>query len=172
MSMIVPIEWLVWAPLIAASVHILEEFAWPGGFPSWYRHYRANPKSANPRFLAIINAGLLITLFEAALAARSPAGVPLLLTSSAILFSNGCWHLWASWMSHSYAPGTISGALLYLPLALLEYAGWMQAGRVSWSTATLSFVIGSSYPVWSALYHKQPKATVGTIRDELRDRAS
>jgi Protein of unknown function with HXXEE motif len=151
------IDWLLWAPLAAASVHIFEEFAWPGGFHRWYRKYRANAKSANRRFLVIINVGLLISLFEAALAGRSPVGAPLLLTFSAILFSNGCWHLWASYTSHSYSPGAISGTLLYLPLPIFEYAGWMQLGRASWRTATLAFVIGSSYPLWSALYHKQPR---------------
>ncbi len=144
-------------PLAAACVHIFEEFAWPGGFLRWYQKYRAHSKSVNRRFLVVINAGLLITLFEAALAGRTPVGVPLLLTFSAILFSNGCWHLRASYQSRSYSPGAISGTLLYLPLPLFEYAGWMQLGRASAWTAILAFVIGSSYPMWSALYHRKPK---------------
>jgi hypothetical protein len=143
--------------LAAASLHIFEEFVWPGGFHRWYQKHRANAKSVNRRFLVMINAGLLISLFEAALAGRSPVGVPLLLTFSAILFSNGCWHLWASYKSHSYSPGVISGTLFYLPLPIVEYAGWMQLGQASPWTAILAFVIGSSYPLWSALYHKQPK---------------
>jgi hypothetical protein len=61
----------------------------------------------NRRFLVIINAGLLVTLLEAALAGATPVSVALLLTFSAILFSNGCWHLWASYKS--YSPGAISG---------------------------------------------------------------
>jgi hypothetical protein len=152
------IDWLLWAPLATASLHIFEEFAWPGGFQRWYRKYRANATSVNRRFLVIINVGLLITLFEAALAGRSPVGAPLLLTFSAILFSNGCWHLWASYASRCYSPGAITGALLYLPLPIFEYAGWMHLGRASAWTAILAFVIGSSYPLWSALYHKQPKS--------------
>lgn len=136
---------------------MFEEFVWPGGFQRWYRKYRGNAKSANRPFLIIVNVGLLITLFEAALAGRSPVGAPLLLTFSAILFSNGCWHLWASYRSHSYAPGAISGTLLYLPLAIFEYAGWMQLGRASLWTAALAFAAGCSYPLWCALYHKQPR---------------
>jgi hypothetical protein len=30
---------------------------------------------------------------------------------------------------------------------------WMQLGRALLRAATLAFVIGSSYPLWSALYH-------------------
>ena len=140
-------DWLRWSLAAAAGAHIFEEFAWPGGFQRWYQKYRTNAKSMNRRFLVIINVGLLISLFEAALAGRSPVGVPLLLTFSAILFSNGCWHLWASYTSHSYSPGTITGTLLYLPLPIFEYAGWIQLGRASRWTATLAFVIGSSKDV-------------------------
>jgi Protein of unknown function with HXXEE motif len=86
-------------------------------------------------------------LLAAALAGRTPVGVALLLIFSAILFSNGCWHVWASYNSRSYSPGTISGTVLYLPLALFEYTGWMQLGRASGWTAILAFVIGSSYPI-------------------------
>ena len=164
--MLARIDWLSWAPLAAASVHIFEEFAWPGGFPRWYRKYRANARSVNRRFLFFINAGLLITLFEAALAGRTPFGVALLLTFSAILFSNGCWHVWASYKSRSYSPGVISGTVLYLPLALFEYAGWIQLGRASGWTAILALVIGSSYPMWSALYHKHPKTAEGATPGE------
>jgi hypothetical protein len=133
----------------------------------WYRKYRGNATSVNRRFLVIINAGLLISLFEGAVAGRTPVGVALLLTFSGLLFSNGCWHLWASYRSHSYSPGAISGTILYLPLALFEYAGWIRLGRASLWTAALALSIGCTYPLWSALYHKQPpKKEPGTILGE------
>ena len=155
--MFLNIEWLCWAPLAASSIHIFEEFAWPGGFPRWYRSYRKDAKSANRRFLIFINAGLLITLIEAAMAARTLIGVALLLTFSAVLFSNGCWHLWASYKSRSYSPGAISGTFLYLPLLWFEYTGWVRLGRASLGAAAVAFSIGISYPLWSALYHGRPQ---------------
>ena len=33
-------DWIPWAPLAAASLHIVEEFVLPGGFPAWDRAYR------------------------------------------------------------------------------------------------------------------------------------
>ena len=48
-------DWLRWALLPAASVHIFEEFVFPGGFPAWYRTYRAAPTRITPRFLVIVN---------------------------------------------------------------------------------------------------------------------
>jgi hypothetical protein len=151
------IEWLRWAPLAFASLHIFEEFVWPGGFMRWYRVYRGNTKSVNRTFLVIINAGLLITLFEAAIAARTSAGVALLLTFSGVLFSNGCWHVWASYKGHAYSPGTITGVLLFLPLAFYECAGWIRLSRTSFWTTIVALSIGATYPLWSAMYHGRPQ---------------
>jgi hypothetical protein len=37
---------------------------------------------------------------------------------SAVLCSNGIWHAWASYKSHSYSPGVVTGMLIYAPLAV------------------------------------------------------
>ncbi|SRR6266498_4626942 len=151
----VHIDWLLWAPLTAACLHIFEEFAWPGGFPSWYRRYRHDAASVKPRFLVIINALLLFGCFEGALAGHNVVGAAYLLTLTAVLFSNGCWHLWASYISHCYSPGMITGTLLYLPLGVFEYVMWFRLGQASLATATVALLIGGSYPLWSAAYHKR-----------------
>jgi len=157
--MLTRFESLAWAPLAAALLHMGEEFVWPGGFYGWYRTYRANAKSVSRRFLVILNVGLAITLIEAALAARTPFGPPALLLFSALLFSNGCWHLWAAFTSHAYSPGMISGALAYPALLLFEYIGWLQLGRATAWLAALAFLAGISYPLWSALYHRQGQSS-------------
>jgi hypothetical protein len=53
-------DWLPWLPLIAAGLHIVEEFVFPGGFTAWYRSYRRQARRITPRFLVIVNAGLLL----------------------------------------------------------------------------------------------------------------
>ena len=50
---------IAWVPLMAATLHIAEEFVLPGGFPGWYRAYRTDPSRITPRFLFIVNAALL-----------------------------------------------------------------------------------------------------------------
>jgi hypothetical protein len=149
------VDWLLWAPLAAAGLHICEEFVWPGGFVSWYRSYRASAASVKPSFLIIINALLLFGCFEGALAGHIAIGAAYLLTLTAVLFSNGCWHLWASYASRSYSPGMITGALLYLPLGVFEYVTWVRLGQASLATAAAAILIGGSYPFWSAAYHKR-----------------
>jgi len=34
------IRWLFILPIIAASIHVIEEFGFPGGFRNWYIRYR------------------------------------------------------------------------------------------------------------------------------------
>ena len=148
---------LLWGPLVAASLHIFEEFVWPGGFLQWYLKYRENPKTVNRNFLLLINAALLLALLTGAMAGRRERSVALLLTISALLFANGCWHIWASYKSRSYSPGTITGTLLYLPLGVFEYLSWIRLREASVGTAVFALIIGCSYPLWSANYHKRRK---------------
>jgi hypothetical protein len=155
MSIVLFIRALLWGPLAAACLHIFEEFAWPGGFRQWYLKYRGNAATVSRTFLVLINAALLLALTMDALGGRSERGVALLLTISALMFSNGCWHIWASLKSHSYSPGTITGALLYLPLGLFEYISWIRLREASLGTAIFAVLIGCSYPLWSAYYHRR-----------------
>jgi hypothetical protein len=147
-------RWLLWAPLAAACVHIFEEFAWPGGFMSWYRAYRGPAGSRiTLRFLVLINAALLIGCWDAAAATDTPVSRAFWLAICALLAANGCWHLWAVARTHRYSPGVVTGALLYIPLAAYGFATSISSGRVSLGAAAISAVIGGSYPVWSAVFH-------------------
>src|SRR5262249_5803750 len=52
--------WIWWAPLCAATLHIVEEFVYPGGFAEWDRAYRpAFRESITPRLHVVVNALLL-----------------------------------------------------------------------------------------------------------------
>jgi len=148
-------DWLGWAPLGAASLHILEEFVFPGGFTAWYRRYRVNPSRVTPRFLVIINAALLIMCADVALIWRTPFGKAYWLAISALLSSNGCWHAWASYKRRAYSPGVITGLTVYLPLAAYGYLEILRSGAASIPTAVIAGMIGSSYQIWSAAYHNR-----------------
>jgi hypothetical protein len=146
-------DWLMWAPLFSASLHMSEEFVVPGGFLGWYRGYRADPSRMNRRFVAIINAVLLVVCCNIALLGRTSLGIAYWLAISALLCSNGVWHLWASYKSHTYSPGVVTGVLLYVPLAAYGYTQFLRTGSVSIGTAALAGVIGGSYQLWDAAYH-------------------
>jgi hypothetical protein len=69
-------DWLPWAPLAAASLHISEEFVIPGGFPAWYPRYRPNHSRITTRVSVIVNVALLIACANVALLGRPPLGLP------------------------------------------------------------------------------------------------
>lgn len=125
-----PSQWLPWAPLAAALAHICEEFVWPGGFTSWYRRYRGSSvQSITPRFLAIVNATLLAVCVDAAFATGTPFGVAYWIAVSAILASNGAWHLWAAIKERAYSPGMVTGLIFYLPLAIYGCIHFLSRAR-------------------------------------------
>lgn len=83
-----------WAPLVAASLHIGEEFLYPGGFATWYRRYKPGRiASITPRFLVIINGLLLVICYDVGSLGPSPSGVSLWLTVMALLAANAGWHV-------------------------------------------------------------------------------
>ena len=147
-------DWLPWAPLAVACCHIFEEFVWPGGFADWYRRYRGNASKVTPRMLVIVNVALLAACVNYALLAGTALGVAALLGLSALLCSNGLWHAWASVKTHTVSPGVVTGILLYVPLMIVEFNGYMHAGRVSLWMAGVAAAVGSSYHVGSAIYHR------------------
>ena len=150
-------DWLLWAPLAAASLHMSEEFLVPGGFLAWYRGYRADPSRINRRFLAIVNVVLLAVCCDIGLLGRTPLGIAYWLAISALLCSNGIWHLWASYKSRTYSPGVVTGVALYVPLAVFGYSYFVRSGAASPGVAALACAIGGSYQFWSAAYHRALK---------------
>jgi hypothetical protein len=150
-------DWLPWAPLGAVILHIFEEFVYPGGFVAWYRRYRVDASRITTRFLIIINAALLIACWDTAILVRRGAGVPYWLTIAALTCSNGCWHAWASFKSHEYSPGTITGIAIYVPLGVYGYNHFLRSGAASATTALIAAAIGCSYHIWSALFHRGPR---------------
>ena len=147
-------DWLPWAPFVAACCHIFEEFVWPGGFMDWYRRYRLNPSRITKRMLVIVNIALLAACVNYALVADTRWGATALLGLCALLCSNGLWHAWASVKTHTVSPGVVTGILLYVPLMIVEFNAYLQARRVSIWLAGAAAGAGSSYHVWSALYHR------------------
>jgi len=150
-------DWLLWAPLIAASLHMSEEFLLPGGFLVWYRGYRTDPSRITGRFLVIANAALLVVCCNVALLGPTPLGIAYWLTITALLCSNGVWHAWASYKSGGYSPGVVTGVAVYVPLAAFGYSHFVRSGGASIGVAALACAIGGSYQLWSAAYHGMPK---------------
>jgi len=167
-----PMTWLYWAPLAAASLHIGEEFVYPGGFASWDREYRpAIRSSITPRLHLVVNALLLAACATVGLsgmpgasaelagirfrsAVPSALAAPAWLLLTALLFSNALFHVVGTWRTGRISPGVRTGVLLYVPLAAGGYWHFLRAGEVSIATAAIAALIGCSYHLWAALGHR------------------
>jgi len=138
-----------WLPLLAAGLHIVEEFLFPGGFAEWDRAYRPEfAKTITPRFHIIVNGLLLILCYDAGALSDKPAGVALWLTLAALLATNGIWHAIGALRTDRYSPGMITGMGLYVPLAIWGFPYFVLRGRASIPTAIAAFLIGASYHLW------------------------
>ena len=149
-------NWLSWAPLVAASLHIIEEFVFPGGFPAWDRQYRPQFRSSiSPRFHIFINGLLLIACYDVGVLGMKPVGVAAWLTVMALLCTNGIWHVVGAFRTRTYSPGMITGLFLYVPLTVYGYAHFLGSGAASVPTALIALAIGASYQLWvSPTLHK------------------
>ena len=145
---------LFWWPLLAAALHIWEEFVFPGGFADWDRGYRAAYKaSITPRLHLFMNALLLFACLSVGSAGPTRSGVAGWLTLSALLASNAIFHLVGAVQSRSYSPGMVTGLLLYFPMTVYGYTHFLSTGQASKGTASVAAAIGGSYHLWSSLAH-------------------
>ena len=151
-----PLPLLAWSLTIAVLIHVFEEFAFPGGFRNWWCNYRPDiASSVTTGYLIMINAVLVLMsmLIAVAAEARRGNGVAAWLTLAALLAGNAIFHLVGAVQTKRYSPGMISGALLYIPLAIYGYIHFLRIGRTSWQTATIAAVLGGSYYFISLANH-------------------
>jgi hypothetical protein len=176
--------WIWWAPLVAATLHIVEEFFWPGGFPEWDRAHRAGiASSITPRLHFWVNAALLVLCAMVGLAGLEHDGVPIhvrgifsgaeapaaWLTVTALLFSNAVWHLVGTIRTHTLSPGLRTGLALYVPLTIGGFLFFLRSGQVSAATALLAAAIGGSYHLWAAFVHARRAAARPPAGGRIRE---
>jgi len=156
-----PLTWIWWAPLVAAALHIFEEFVFPGGFAEWDRMYRpAIRDSITPRLHIIVNAALLALCVQIGLlgasreAAARSIGVVAWIAVAALLGSNAIFHVVGTIRTRTRSPGVITGLLLYLPMAIIGTWFWLRTGAVPPVTAAVAAMIGGSYHAWAGALHR------------------
>ena len=123
-----------WLPLVAVTLHLLEEFVWPGGFGNWYRSYRPErAASVTTTFLFLINALFVAMAVVPGVLGFRPYGVAIWLVVASIAAANGIFHLWASFRSRVYSPGVVTGCLVYeaalIGPAFHIYSAWNHRRR-------------------------------------------
>ncbi|TNE54881.1 MAG: HXXEE domain-containing protein [Bacteroidetes bacterium] len=111
---------LVWLLPLFYLAHLLEEYLAGEGFPVWFsRVLGADLSEAD--FILINSIGISIFILAAIFYTRTRKNTIMVTTLATVLFLNGWVHLFSSFLSRSYSPGTITGLVLYLPLGYLLF---------------------------------------------------
>jgi len=137
-------NWIFQAFVGAALLHVFEEYFYPGGFPNFMK--RSSPAFApfiTTNFAIIINGLFLVLCILGAILGRDAPVFSLSIAS--LLVSNGLIHLAGSLRARRYAPGLVSGLLLYIPLGITAYVLFLGSGQVSIAQVLLSALLGLAY---------------------------
>jgi len=137
-------DWIFSALVGAAALHVIEEYGYPGGFLDWMR--RSTPKFASlitVRFAVIVNGLFLLLCAIAAIVATR--NLVFSLSVAGLLFFNSLIHLAGAVKAKRYAPGVISGILLYLPLSLYAFYLSARSGQLSLPGIAVSGLLGVLY---------------------------
>lgn len=136
---------VLWLVVAASLLHVGEEYAWPGGFLAFMRRVAPSFTTgvATPAFAVAINGLMILGLVVAALV--GPAVPSFALSGAALIALNGLGHLAAAVRTRGYAPGTVTGGLVYLPVAAAAFVAFAVAGRLTVGVAVVSVLLGVAY---------------------------
>lgn len=159
--------WVFPAFLVATVLHMVEEYAFPGGFmdmtpapPAGAGVKRLNPRFApliTTPFAVIVNGLQLVLCVCAILVGSSYPAFSLSIAS--LVFINGWVHIGACFRVKGYAPGAITGAFLYLPLGFYAYYAFSESGHLSLAQAAISGILGIIFQLVPIAYF-----ALGTMR--------
>ena len=137
-------HWVFWAFVGAAVIHVVEEFGYPGGFLDAM-------KSLNPKIAPLVTAKVAITINSLFLllcvigAIIGGRNIVFSLSVASLLFFNALIHIGGTVKARRYAPGVVSGIVLYLPLSLYAYYLAVEAGELTLAGGIVSGLLGVLY---------------------------
>ena len=101
---------------VAYLLHLLEE--WFGGFSNW-THEVLGQEISIQRFILINSIFLIITVAGSIASVRNARMTWIAIALCALFGLNGLLHLLATVGFAQYAPGVVTGTLIYIPLSLV-----------------------------------------------------
>jgi len=129
----------VWLFPLAYGLHILEEHAFH--FPAYVADVSGRHISSS-QFLFLSVVFLLLVVAAAAVVLVHPSQAWLVITLAAVLGLNAAVHVIGSVVTATYSPGTVTAALLYVPLVV--YALRRVLPRVSRGLAIRAVILGAA----------------------------
>jgi hypothetical protein len=137
-------DWIFQACVVAAALHVFEEYFYPGGFPDFMKSsVAAFAPFITTNFALLINGLFLVLCLLGAIVGTD--ALVFSLSIAGLLIFNGLTHLLGSLRARRYAPGLVSGLLLYLPLGITAYVLFLRSSQVSVPQALFSALLGLAY---------------------------
>ena len=144
--MIVSYRVIAWMPLIAVLLHLVEAFAWPGGFSAWYRAFLPDrPSRVTTPFFRWVNAVLIVIAVLAGVLGSRPYGVAFWLIVASVGASRAAWQAWATVEKNAYSPGVVTACALYIPLAIFGFVHFARSGIVRPEVVLPAAVAGPAF---------------------------
>ena len=143
--------WLFTGFLIASMLHMVEEFFFPGGF-------MAVMKQMSPAFAPFVNVQVAIVinglqLLLCVIVIFVGAGnLAFSLSTAVLLFINGLMHLGGAIRLKGYAPGVITGSIIYIPLSVYSFYHFAAIGQLNTGDAVTAGVLGILYQLVPLVY--------------------
>jgi hypothetical protein len=137
-------DWIFILLPIAAVVHMIEEYLFPGGFVEAFR--KLLPRASHlftVKFHILVNAIFILMCFIAAFIGQ--ANLILSLSVFGLIFTNAVLHIRGAIIQKGYYPGVISGIFIYIPMAIYAYLIFINSKQLSWIQAIISFLLGVFY---------------------------
>ena len=129
---------------VVSILHMGEEYFYPGGFMNVMRSL--NPKFAplvTKTMAIIVNSLQLVLCIVVILIGEN--NLILSMSLAALLFINSLVHMGGCIKAKGYAPGVITGTLLYLPLSIYAYFHFARSGQLNMSGVIITGMLGLLY---------------------------
>jgi len=129
---------------IAAAIHIIEEYIFPGGFAEAFS--KLLPRASHLftlKFHIVVNVVFFLLCLISALIGK--ANLVLSLSIFGLIFANAVLHIRGAIINKRYYPGVISGVFIYIPITVYAYSVFLSSRQLTWLQAGLSFLLGMLY---------------------------
>ena len=143
--------WLFAGFLIASMLHMVEEFFFPGGF-------MAVMKRMNPAFAPFVNVPMAIVinclqlLLCIVVIFVGVSSLAFSLSAAALLFINGLMHAGGAIRLKGYAPGVITGSVIYIPLSVYSFYYFTASGQLNTGDTVITCLLGILYQLVPLVY--------------------
>ena len=117
-------EWIYWAIVGAALVHIIEEYV--GDWLGWVQRFV--PGVTMIQFVIVNAVFVILCIAGAAVGTRS---LVFGLSIASLIFINALVHIMPTVRTRHYSPGSVSAILLYIPLSACAFYLSAKSGQLT-----------------------------------------